>query len=182
MKRTMTFALSGLLAFAGFTQAQYSPPSSGQGSGQRLINSRYESQGSLSRSPSSPNGHLAQESFSGSTNDPAFAPLAYIGRLYVDVLGREPSEAESRYWLQRLDNQTRAEIALELQQRRPVRWIGNYDPRYGGAYDPGYGSRYYPDPASLNFRDPGGSYFKSPYFPNYQYRRNMRAFPLGARG
>jgi hypothetical protein len=184
MKRTMTFALSGLLAFAGLGQAQYYPSSGAPGNAQRLINTPYPSQsrGTLNPSDSPSRGRLPAASLSGNSSNPEFAPLSYIGRLYVDTLGREPSQLEASYWMRQLSYRSRASIAQEVQMLRPPRWMGNYDPRFGGAYDPGVGSRYYPDPASLNFRDPSGPYFKSPYFPNYEYRRNMRAFPLGARG
>jgi len=176
MTRSVAFALSGLLAFAGLSQAQYYAPG---GNYQRLIESRSRSE-DASRMPS--RQHVPEESMSGQPNDPEFAPLAFVQRAFIDVLGREPSEEEAAYWMRRLAYQTRAGMVLELRQRQPLGWAGNYDPRYGRDYDPGIGSGRFPDPASLNFRDPGGPYFKSPYFSNYQYRRPLSAFPLGSQG
>ncbi|HEY7314909.1 MAG TPA: hypothetical protein VH643_36525 [Gemmataceae bacterium] len=182
MTRSVAFALSGLLAFTGLSQAQYDTGNGPQRNYQRLINSRYRSddESRASRMPS--RGHVPQESMSGEPNDPEFAPLAFIQRTFVNTLGREPSEQESAYWMRRLAYQTREGMVLELRQVRPLGWMGNYDPRLGKDYDPGVGSSRFPDPASLNFRDPSGPYFKSPYFSNYQYRRPMRAFPLGSQG
>ncbi len=184
MTRTLAFALSGLLAFASLGQAQYDTGSGPQRGYQRLINSRYvpDSQSRADRAGSLENRYVPQMNMSGEPRDPEFAPLAYIQRIYMDTLGRQPSEQEATYWLQRLSYQPREDIALELRQRRPTRWLGHYDSRYGQDYDPGVGSSFFPDPASLNFRDPSGPYFKSPYYPNYQYRRPMRAFPIGAQG
>jgi hypothetical protein len=177
MTRTLVFALSGLLICAGLSQAQ---SDTGYGSYQSLINSRYapDSQsraGSLDR-------HVPQLSMSGSPRDPAFSPLAYIDRLFVDSLGRKPSSQEAAYWMRRLNYQSREDVALEIRQRRPSGWLGNYDPRYGLDYDPGPGSSFFPDPSSLNFRDPSGPYFKSPYYSNYQYRRPLRTFRLASQG
>jgi hypothetical protein len=179
MTRTLAFALSGLLAFAGFAPAQ---SDTGPKNYEQLVNSRYASD-SQSRAGSLSRRHVPQASLAPSaTPDPEFAPRAYIQRLFVDTLGRQPTDLETRYWLQRLSYQPREDVALQLMQRRPMRWQGYYDPRYGVDYDPGPGSSFFPDPASLNFRDPSGPYFKSPYFSNYQYRRPLRAFPLGSQG
>jgi hypothetical protein len=182
MTRTVAFALSGLLAFAGLSQAQYDTPSAPQRNAQRLINSRYRSddESRASRMPS--RGHVPELSMSGEPNDPEFAPLAFIERTYLNTLGREPSAQESAYWMNRLGYQTREAMTLELLQKRPLGWQGTYDPRWGKDYDPGAGSSRFPDPASLNFRDPSGPYFKSPYYINYQYRGPIRAFPLGSQG
>jgi len=103
-----------------------------------------------------------------------FKPMAFIERVFVDVLGREPSEQESRYWLLRMRDMSRQGIAQAIRERRPLYWQGHYDPRYGAIR--------YPDPAALYFPDPGGAFFKSPYFPNYEYARPLRAFPTRARG
>jgi hypothetical protein len=178
MTRSLVCALSSLLAFAGLASAQYDTGSGSQQNYQRLVNSRYapDSQGSLM------NRHVPQASLYGEARNPEFAPTAYIQRLFIDTLGRRPSDQETTYWLRRLDYQSREDVALELMQRRPTRWLGYYDSRYGLDYDPGQGSSFFPDPASLNFRDPSGPYFKSPYYPNYQYRRPLRAFPLGSQG
>jgi hypothetical protein len=179
MTRTLVFASSALLVCAGLSQAQ---SDTGYGNYQSLINSsRYMPPDSRSRAGSL-DRHVPQMSMSGEARDPAYAPLAYINRLFVDTLGRQPSPQEATYWLQRLNYQPREEVALELKQRRPTRWPGYYDSRDGVDYDPGPGSAFFPDPASLNFRDPSGPYFKSPYFSNYQYRRPLRAFPLGDQG
>jgi len=175
MTRTLAFALSGLLAFAGLAPAQ---SDTGPRSYQELVNSQSRAKrGTLERR------NVPQESLApGATVDPEFAPRAYVQRLFVETLGRQPSELEARYWLQRLSYQSREDVALELKQRRPTRWPGYYDPRNGVDYDPGVGSSFFPDPSSLNFRDPSGPYFKSPYYSNYQYRRPLRAFPLGSQG
>jgi hypothetical protein len=175
MTRTFAFALSGLLAFAGFAPAQ---SDTGPTNYQQLVNSRYASRAGSIERRTVPHESLAP----GSTVDPEFAPRAYIERLFLDTLGRRPSDLEASYWLQRLSYQPREDVALELMQRRPTRWPGYYDPRSGVDYDPGPGSSFFPDPASLNFRDPSGPYFKSPYYSNYQYRRPLRAFPLASQG
>jgi hypothetical protein len=181
MTRTLAFALSGLLAFAGFAPAQ---SDTGPKNYQQLVNSRYvpDSQSRADRAGSLSRRHVPQASLAPSARpDPEFAPRAYIERLFVDTMGRQPTDLETRYWLRRLSYQPREDVALEIMQRRPTRWPGYYDPRYGLDYDPGPGSSFFPDPASLNFRDPSGPYFKSPYYSNYQYRRPLRAFPLGSR-
>jgi hypothetical protein len=178
MTRTLVFALSGLLIGAGLSQAQ---SDASYGNYQSLINSRYTPD-SQSRAGSMESRHVPQLSMSGEPRNPQFAPLAYINRLFVDTLGRQPSSQEAAYWLQRLNYQSREEVAQELKQRRPIGWLGTYDSRYGADYDPGPGSAFFPDPASLNFRDPSGPYFKSPYYSNYQYRRPLRAFRLASQG
>lgn len=180
MTRIVAISLAGLLAFAGLSHAQYDTGNGAQRNYQRLINSPTRSD--ESRALRTPRGSVPSESLSGEPNDPAFAPLAFIDRTYMNVLGRQPTEQESAYWMRRLAYETREGMVLELRQKMPATWQGTYDPRWGKDYDPGPGSSRFPDPASLNFRDPGGPYFKAPYFSNYQYRRPMRAFPLGARG
>lgn len=117
-------------------------------------------------------------------------PVTYIHQLYSDLRNRAPSHSELNYWTRRLQWDTRKNVAYNVLAPHPQNWgvyeirpePGRYDPRWGAGVDPGYGSHYYPDPGSLNFRDPGGPYFKSPYFPNYEYRRPMRAFYIGAEG
>jgi hypothetical protein len=171
----MALALIGVLAFAGWSRAQYSPPSRELPlQPQRLINSRYEQQ----RSPTAPS--LAGAPLSD-MSDARFYPLATLQRIFVAELGREPSDQEASYWLLRMNYMTPREIAAELRVRRPLTWLGHYDPRLGAQFDPGYGS-YYPDPASPNFRDPGGSYFNDPYLPSYEKRRPLRAFELRSQG
>jgi hypothetical protein len=187
MARTIAIALSGLLAFAGVSQAQYYSRTGAPAGYARLENSyqpaSYSGRGDYDsnrylRTYRSPNGGLG----TGDRNNPArdeFKPLAYVNRLYVNMYGREPSEAEARYWLERMDNTPRETLAAELAVRGP-RWPGHYDPRYGADVDwGGRGTGFLPDPASLSFRDPGGPYFKSPYWPNYEYRRSIRAFSYG---
>lgn len=184
MARFIALALSGLLACATFSQAQSSsrgsvPPIRG-----RLENSRYlpdapRNADSVPQERSLRTEPLAPIAPRPTINDPAyfrddFKPAAFINRVYGDVLGREPSDRESSYWLLRMQNESRRDIAYELMQRRPLYWIGHYDPRYG--------SLRYPDPASRSFPDPGGPYFNSPYLPNYQYARPISAFPTRARG
>jgi hypothetical protein len=171
----MPLALIGVLAFVGWSRAQYSPPSYERPlQAQRLINSRYEQQ----RSTTAPS--LAGTAPS-TKSDSRFYPLATLQRIFVAELGREPSDQEAGYWLLRLNYMTPEEIRLELRVRRPLTWLGHYDPRLGAQFDPGYGS-YYPDPASPNFRDPGGSYFNDPYLPSYEKRRPLRAFELRSQG
>jgi hypothetical protein len=188
MKRTLVIALSSLLAFAGFSQAQYYSRPGTPMNYQSLENRSQPDTATSSDAAStrymrtyrSPNGGLGTIDRNNPARD-EFKPLAYINRLYVSRYGREPSDAEARYWLNRLDNTPRETLAAEMVVRGP-QWAGHYDPRYGWDVDwgPGnIGSAYLPDPASLSFRDPGGPYFKSPYWPNYEYRRNIRAFSYG---
>jgi hypothetical protein len=189
MTRTIAIALSSLLAFAGFSQAQSYSRTGTPTSYGRLENNYQPAPARTTndldatrymRTYRSPNGGLGTVD----RNNPApdeFKPLAYLNRLYVNAYGREPSEAEARYWIGRMDNTPRETLAAELALRGP-QWAGHYDPRYGRDVDwgPGTpGSAFLPDPASLSFRDPGGPYFKSPYWPNYEYRRNIRAFSYG---
>ena len=190
MTRTIVIALSGLLAFAGVSQAQYYSRTGAPAGYARLENSYQPASTAATNDDStrymrtyrSPGGGLNM----GDRNSPAreeFKPLAYINRLYVNQLGREPSDEEARYWLARMDNTPRETIAAEMAVRGE--WAGRFDPRYNPDVDwgPGnVGSAYLPDPASLSFRDPGGPYFNSPYFSNYQYRRPLSTFPLGSQG
>jgi hypothetical protein len=181
MTRTLAIALSSLLAFAGVSQAQYySRTATNYG---RLENN-YQPASTANDSDAtrymrtyrSPNGGLG----TGDRNNPArdeFKPLAYINRLYVNSLGREPSEAEARYWLGRMDNTPRETLAAEFAVRG--QWAGRFDPRYNPDVDWGQNTGFLPDPASLSFRDPGGPYFKSPYWPNYEYRSAIRSFRYG---
>ena len=187
MTRTMAIALSGLLAFAGVSQAQYYSRTGAPVGYARLENSYQPASTAATNDDStrymrtyrSPGGGLNM----GDRNSPAreeFKPLAYINRLYVNQLGREPSDEEARYWLARMDNTPRETIAAEMAVRG--QWAGHYDPRYNPDVDwgPGnIGSALLPDPAGLSFRDPGGPYFKSPYWPNYEYRGNIRNFSYG---
>jgi len=182
MTRTVALALAGLLVVTGLSRGQYDTGNGPQRNYQRLINSRYHSDNESRASGTLSRRHVPSSSLSGEPNDPEFAPLAFIERAFMDNLGREPSPQESAFWMRRLSYQTREGMVLELRQRQPLGWPGNYDPRFGKDYDPGPGSSRFPDPASLNFRDPSGPYFKSPYFSNYQYRRPIRAFPIGAQG
>jgi hypothetical protein len=171
----MALALMGVLAFAGWCRAQYFPPSRERPlQPQRLINSRYQQQ----RSTPAPSLDEAPPS---TLSDMRFYPLATLKHVFVAELGREPSEQEAAYWLLRMNYMTPRDIAAELRVRRPLTWLGHYDPRISPQFDPGYGS-YYPDPASPNFRDPGGSYFNDPYFPSYEKRRPLRAFELRSQG
>jgi hypothetical protein len=192
MSRTIAIALSGILAFTSFAQAQYYPPVVPPNP-PVPVNSRYlpDSPPAVVTSPASQTrslrtGRLPSVAPATTTRDDYFKddfyPLAFIQRVYLDVLGREPSDEEASYWLRQMRYQSRRDIYLEMVARRPVYGPTHYDPRWGQAVDPGYGSSIYPDPASLNFRDPGGPYFKSPYFPNYESRRPIRAFPLSAQG
>jgi hypothetical protein len=110
---------------------------------------------------------------------------AFIQRLFMDVVGRPPTGPEITYWTGRMRFRSRKDVAYQVLLRHPQDWsilgTGTGTPVRARSYyyDPGY----YPiDPASLNFRDPGGPYFKSPYLPNYEYRRPIRAFPLRSRG
>ncbi len=180
MTRTLAIALSSLLTFAGVSQAQYYSRTGTTNYG-RLENN-YQPAPTTNdaarymRTYRSPNGGLG----TGDRNNPArdeFKPLGYINRLYVNTLGREPSDAEARYWLARMDNTPRETIAAEMAVRG--KWAGHYDPRYNPDVDWGPGNGLLPDPAGLSFRDPGGPYFKSPYWPNYEYRRAVRAFSYG---
>ncbi len=184
MARSLFLAMTGVLAFATLSHAQYSSSGSSRLPPQRLMNSRYVPDPASDAAAAARERSLRTERLPEMAPRPSlyedayfrddFKPLAFIDRVYLDVLGREPSARESSYWLLRLDNQSRRSIALELMQRRPMNWMGHYDPRYG--------SIRYPDPASLSFPDPSGPYFNSPYFPNYERSRPLRAFPLAARG
>ncbi len=198
MTRTFAIALSGIFAWTSLAQAQFYSGAIHPLPARQSMSSRYASSpqttegtsvtaprdlgrmGSLQREQPEEKPRDTMDKASYYQDD--FKPAAFIERLYVDVLGREPSDREVSYWLLRLRTESRKQVAAELAQCRPLYWLGHYDPRYGSAIDPGWGSGLYPDPASLNFRDPGGPFFKSPYFPNYEYRRPIRAFPLGARG
>jgi hypothetical protein len=102
--------------------------------------------------------------------------VAFVRQLIGDLVGREPAPVEVSYWAGRLRFDSRRDVAYRLLILHPRDWSGTNPPP--PAYDPGY----YPDPASLRFRDPSGPYFKSPYFYNYEYRRPIRAFSLGAQG
>jgi hypothetical protein len=97
-------------------------------------------------------------------------PTGFIAELFHDLVGREPSAREMAYWLQRLRYTSRRDVAYEMLVRHPQSWPGL---RRGAPYVP-YS---FPDPNGPNFPDPAG-----PYFGNYEYRRPIRAFPLGNRG
>lgn len=185
MRRTIALALSGMLAYAGLAHAQSDTPSAPR-TPQTLINSGYLPYSYPNTNRSLPTGRLVPVTPSARASDPYFhedfRPLEFIQRQYIAVLGREPTQEEAKYWLARMQSTPRRDIANEIRTRPPYYGVGHYDPAMGQDYDPGYGSRFFPDPASLNFRDPSGPYFKSPYYPNYQYRRPVRAFYLGAQG
>jgi hypothetical protein len=175
-----------MLAFAGLAHAQSDTPSAPR-TLQTLINSGYlpYSYSNTGQTRSLRTGPLPA-GLPSATGDAIFhedfRPLEFIQRQYIAVLGREPTQEEAKFWLARMQYTPRRDIANEIRTRPPFYGVGHYDPAMGQDYDPGYGSRFFPDPASLNFRDPSGPYFKSPYFPNYEYRRPIRAFYLGAQG
>jgi hypothetical protein len=166
MRRVIALALSAMLAGAGLARAQSDSPYANAASGQTRT---------LRTGPLAP-------ALGGSDFQEDFRPLAFIQRQYLAVLGREATEEEAKYWLIRMQYESRRDIARQIRMRPPTYGVGHYDPALGQDYDPGYGSRFFPDPASRSFRDPSGPYFKSPYYPNYQYRGPIRAFYLGEQG
>jgi hypothetical protein len=183
MVRTFAFALSGLLTFASLVPAQYFPRGrEAPLPPQRLVNSRYDTEGQPRANLSESRSTGQIPSLAGNSGPAAresdFYPLAFIQRVYVNELGREPSDQEARYWLGRMNYLSREEIADQIRLRRPLTWPGHYDPRF--ARFPGDPA--YPDSAGLLMRDPGGPYFKTPYLPSYEYRREMWAFPIGSEG
>jgi hypothetical protein len=183
MVRTYALALTGLLAYAGLASAQYFPRSSEAPlPPQRLVNSRYDTEGQPRANLTESRSTGQIPSLAGNSGPVAresdFYPLAFIQRVYVNELGRQPSDQEASYWLLRMNYLSRQEVADQIRLRRPLTWPGHYDPR--SARFPGDPD--YPDPAGMTFRDPSGPYFKTPYLPNYQYRREMWAFPIGSEG
>jgi len=199
MIRTFTFALTATVAFTTTAPAQYYHPSSAPGDPQTMVNSWYQrylhrpaDAGAAGWVQSLRTGHSPEEILSSILSsqeyyqDAGGSRAAYIQRLFTDLVGRPPAGPEITYWAGRMRFDSRKDVAYQLLIRHPQDWSINAGEAPAAParprsyyYDPGY----YPlDPASLNFRDPGGPYFKSPYLPNYEYRRPIRAFPTRARG
>jgi hypothetical protein len=190
MRRTLALALPALLLSTSLASAQsYYYRGDAPGNPATLVRSWYER--FLRREPDRGadgwiqalrTGHSAEDVVASILASPenytaaGGTPAGFIRRLYVDLLGREPSPAEINYWRGRLRYSSRKDVAYQLLIRHPQNWSGLKPAP--PSYDPGY----YPDPASPTFRDPGGPYFRSPYFYNYEYRRPIRAFPLDSRG
>jgi hypothetical protein len=193
MIRTFILGLAGALALAGPALADDAPPATGGHAGaspEMLIDYWYHNY--LHRAPDqgaagwaaalnrgqAPEAILAillssQEYYAAGGGTPA----GYVRELFHDLVRRDPTPRELDYWVRRLRLSSRRDVAYDLLTRYPQTWPGlRTAPTYvPGRPDP-FGPRY-PDPASRDFPDPGG-----PYFNGYEYRRPIRAFPLGSRG
>jgi hypothetical protein len=190
MKRLFAFTLGLYLLAPSLAQAQtYYYRSTAPGDPQTLVRSWYKRY--LRREPDAGAAAWAQSLRMGHTAEDVLAtilasqeyytaaganPAGFVRQIFMDVIGRQPSSTEVNYWANRMRFDTRKDVAYRLLLRHPQNFSGTNPPPLN--YDPGY----YPDPASPTFRDPGGPYFHSPYEFNYEYRRPIRAFPLGARG
>lgn len=190
MTRIIAFASAALLFAAALAPAQ-SPyyRSAPRGNAGTLLRSDYERY--LHREPDLEAANLSQGLRTGRLPNDVLADVlssdeymagaggtrpAYVRRLYLDVLGREPLPAETNYWVGRLHYESPNDIAHVLLRRYPR--SGSVLKAPPPTYDPGY----FPDPASPTFRDPGGPYFHSPYFFNYENSRGIRAFMLSSQG
>jgi hypothetical protein len=190
MTRTFALTLGALLLSSSLAQAQrYYYPAAAPGDPQTLVRSWYERY--LRREPDTGSGAWVRSLRAGHSAEDVLATIlssqeyftdaggtaaGFVRQLFLDLTGREPSPTEINTWVNRLRFERRKDIAYRFLILHPQNWSGTNPPPLN--YDPGY----YPDPASPTFRDPGGPYFHSPYEFNYEYRRPIRAFPLGARG
>jgi len=85
-------------------------------------------------------------------------PEGFVRQLYLDLTGRQPLPAEMDYWVGRLYQSNRTDVAYELLLRYPNVW----EPSTGGGYYPNAA----PPPPAL-----------TPYYPNtYDYRRPHHHF------
>jgi len=194
MKRTLVIALSATLALAATARADY-PPAALVSSPQSLVDSWYRHY--LHRPPDQAAAGWAESLAKGQEPEALLAtllssreyyaaggdtPTGYIRELFADLVNREPTARELDYWVRRLRFSSRRDVAYDMLVRYPQSWPGW---RGTGAYryndpatpNPAPANRTFPDPASRSFPDPAG-----PYFRGYEYRRPIRAFPLGSGG
>jgi hypothetical protein len=74
-------------------------------------------------------------------------PEGFVRGLYLDIVGREPSSREYRYWLRKLQYEQYRDVAYEMLTRYPQGVDSSPPPRrsrYADDYDYGYERPYYP--------------------------------------
>jgi len=53
-------------------------------------------------------------------------PDGFVGRLFVDLLGRAPTAAEVDFWVRRLYTDSRQDVAYQILTRNSGAWVGTY--------------------------------------------------------
>jgi len=166
MRRFIAGALLGIGLLATPAPAQYAPAG---GDAQQLVDSWYQrflnrprdSWGSVwidsLQQGQPPESVLAKLLGSQEYYDKGGGtPEGFIQKLYFDLSGRQPAPQEVQYWVQRLYQTDRNDVAYQLLMRYPQSWQGGIQDSYNSA----------PPPSQPSF-DLHYDYRR----PSYQYRR-----------
>lgn len=183
MIRSFVLVVPVLLASAGLTSAQYSYfyPTALPGDGRLLVKAWYEHY--LGREPDPgalywirdlQQGYAPEQVLSTILSSQEYLARAggtrtgLVRQLFLDVVGRQPTDAEMDYWQGRLRLDSSRDVAYQMLTRYPQDWTRGRGP--AAAYHPGY----YPGTAGATSRDPVGPYIRVPSHRTYEYRRPVR--------